>query len=71
MQVKIFRDLDISKLEEDINKFIDTDHISVKDIKVTTNVVYNHFDHIARPLKIDKSTTVVVMYEENDYGYYE
>lgn len=69
MQVKIFRDLDISKLEEDINKFIDTDHISVKDIKVTTDVVYNHFDNIVRPLKM--STTVVVMYEENDYGYYE
>ena len=71
MQVKIFRDLDIDKLEEDINKFIDTDHISVKDIKVTTNVVYNCFDHLTRPLKIDMSTTVVVMYEENDYGYYE
>ena len=71
MQVKIFRDLDIGKLEKEINEFIDNDYISVKDIKVTTDVVYNCFDHLTRPLKIDKSTTVVVMYEENDYGYYE
>lgn len=68
MRVKIFRDLEIEKLEKEINEFIDNDYISVKDIKVTTNVIHNHFDHIARPLT---STTVVVMYEENDYGYYE
>ena len=71
MQVKIFRDLDISKLEEDINKFIDTDHISVKDIKVTTDIIYDCFDQIARPLRANTGTTVVVIYEENDYGYYE
>ena len=68
MRVKIFRDLDVEKLEKEINKFIDTDYISVKDIKVTTDVVYNHFDHIVRPLKM--STTVLVIYEVNDYGYY-
>ena len=71
MRVKIFRDLDVEKLEKEINKFIDTDYISVKDIKVTTDVVYNRFDRLTRPLKIDMSTTVVVMYEENDYGYYK
>ena len=70
MRVKIFNGYDNDKLEKEINEFIDNDYISVKDIKVTTDVVYNHFDHIARPLKIDKSTTVVVMYEVNDYGYY-
>ena len=67
MQVKIFRDLDIEKLEKEINEFIDNDYISVKDIKVTTDIVYNHFNHIARPLT---STTVVIIYEVNDYGYY-
>lgn len=68
MQVKIFRDLDIEKLEKEINEFIDNDYISVKDIKVTTNVIHNRFDHIARPLT---SATVVIIYEVNDYGYYE
>ena len=68
MQVKIFRDFDIEKIEMEINEFIEMDYISVKDIKVTTDVIHNHFDHITRPLT---STTVVVMYEENDYGYYE
>ena len=68
MQVKIFRDLDIEKLEKEINEFIDNDYISVKDIKVTTDVVYNRFDHLT---KINMSTTVVIMYEINDYGYYE
>lgn len=68
MQVKIFRDLDIGKLEKEINEFIDNDYISVKDIKVTTDVVYNNFDHIVRPPKM--STTFVIMYEVNDYGYY-
>lgn len=70
MQVKIFRDLDIEKLEKEINEFIDNDYISVKDIKVTTDIIYDCFDQIARPLKINMSTTVVVMYEVNDYGYY-
>ena len=70
MQVKIFRDLEIEKLEKEINEFIDNDYISVKDIKVTTDVVYNGFDHLTRPLKINMSTTVVIMYEVNDYGYY-
>ena len=67
MQVKIFRDLEIEKLEKEINEFMDKDGISVEDIKITTDVVYNWFNHIARPLT---STTVVIMYEVNDYGYY-
>ena len=71
MRVKIFRDLDIEKLEKEINKFIDADHISVKDIKITTDVTYDKYDKNSIPTHISLWTTVVVMYEENDYGYYE
>lgn len=70
MQVKIFRDLDIEKLEKEINEFIDNDYISVKDIKVTTDVVYDKYDKNRIPTHISLGTTVAVMYEENNYGYY-
>lgn len=70
MRVKIFRDLDIEKLEKEINEFIDNDYISVKDIKVTTDVVYDKYDKNRIPTHISLGTTVAVMYEENNYGYY-
>ena len=70
MQVKIFRDLDIEKLEKEINEFIDNDYISVKDIKVTTDVIYDKYDKNRIPTHISLGTTVAVMYEENNYGYY-
>lgn len=70
MQVKIFRDLDIEKLEKEINEFIDNDYISVKDIKVTTDVFYDKYDKNRIPTHISLGTTVAVMYEENNYGYY-
>lgn len=70
MQVKIFRDLDIEKLEKEINEFIDNDCISVNDIKVTTDVVYDKYDKNMIPTHISLWTTVAVMYEENNYGYY-
>ena len=52
MQVKIFRDLDIEKLEKEINEFIDNDYISVKDIKVTTDVFYDKYDKNRIPTHI-------------------
>lgn len=70
MKVKIFRDLDIEKLEKEINEFIDNDYISVKDIKVTTDVIYDKYDKNRIPTHISLGTTVAVMYEENNYGYY-
>lgn len=70
MQVKIFRDFDIEKIEKEINEFIDNDYVSVKDIKVTTDVVYDKYDKNMIPTHIGLWTTVVVMYEENNYGYY-
>lgn len=70
MQVKIFRDLDIEKLEKEINEFIDNDYISVKDIKITTDVIYDKYDKNRIPTHISLGTTVAVMYEENNYGYY-
>ena len=71
MQVKIFRDLDIDKLEKEINDFMDKDGISVEDIKITTDVIYDKYDKNRIPMHASLCTTVAVMYEENNYGYYE
>lgn len=70
MKVKIFRERDIKELEKDVNEFIDNDYISVKDIKVTTDVVYDKYDKNRIPTHISLGTTVAVMYEETNYGYY-
>lgn len=70
MKVKIFRGCDIGKLEKEINEFMDKDGISVEDIKITTDVIYDKYDKNRIPTHISLGTTVAVMYEENNYGYY-
>lgn len=70
MKVKIFRGCDTGKLEKEINEFMDKDGISVEDIKITTDVIYDKYDKNRIPTHIRLGTTVAVMYEENNYGYY-
>lgn len=70
MKVKIFRGCDTEGLEKAINEFMEIDYISVNDIKITTDVIYDKYDKNMIPTHISLGTTVAVMYEENNYGYY-
>ena len=61
MQVKIFRNLDVEKLEKEINKFIKDKCII--DIKFSTDAFYNrHIQGV--PVSIAESVTVMIMYTD-------
>ena len=61
MRVKIFRDLDVEKLEKKINKFISDK--CVIDIKFSTDAFYNrHIQGV--PVSIAESVTVMIMYTD-------
>lgn len=61
MQVKIFRDLDIDKLEQGVNKFIKDK--CVIDIKFSTDAFYNkHLKGV--PVSIAESVMAMIMYTD-------
>ena len=61
MRVKIFRDLDVEKLEKEINKFIKDK--CVIDIKFSTDAFYNrHIQGV--PVSIAESVTVMIIYTD-------
>ena len=61
MQVKIFRDLDIEKLEKEINEFIKDKCII--DIKFSTDAFYNkHLKGV--PVSVAESVTAMIMYTD-------
>ena len=61
MQVKIFRDLEIEKLEKEINKFIKDK--CVIDIKFSTDAFYNkHLKGV--PVSVAESVTAMIIYTD-------